>query len=825
MNLLQTLRGRFRSLTQRREAKQASLGEATAQDVRFGLRMLRKNPGFAAIGILTLALGVAGNIVIFTVYDSLYLRPFPFAEPDRLVDLDETAPHWNLEYTGLSYPDFDAWRKENRSFEAMAAWNVTDRILSFEDTSAWVRGVRVSREMMSVLRIHPMLGRDFTPEEDQVGGAKVLLLANGFWKRHFGGREDIVGQAVRLNHEAYTVIGVLPPDENVFMEGEFWVPLAYDMRAQQGHHLRGVGRLKPGMTLAKAREDLARVHRSLIGASRADENTSPRLTSLSDRYFGGTRAVIRVLLGMVVVVLLIACGNVAALMLARGIARGRELGLRISLGATRWRLARLVGVESLLLAGLGGLAGVALGNWGLEWLLNSLPERPPRWVSFEIDWRVWLFAGLMVALSALLGALPLIRSALKLDLRAIVQSSGQQSTASGGGRRSLHLLVVGEMALTLVVMVQAGLLYRTFRHVQNVDPGYRPDHLLVCDIALPENRYASKEAKKAFFREHLDRVRRLPGVVSASAITAPPLGGHSGTFFVAEDAPPRGLNELDPVVLQRLAFPGYFETMGIPILGGREFTERDGLNEGSRVVIVNETFAKQFWPGQDPVGKRIRHRYAEAPWMTVVGVAHDVKHYGLDQRMTPGVYIPFAQNPQAHMAFVIRSSVSPTSLAPGIRALVRQSDPELPVLGVVSMEERLHRSMWARRLTASLCGIFSGVALLMAAGGIYGVFSYVVNRRTQEIGVRLALGAGRGAILWLVIRQGLVLSALGAAFGLGGALLISPVTRNLLYDVSPFEPFTFATVTLGLLCVAVLACWVPARRAMKVQPMEALRCE
>ena len=468
---------------------------------------------------------------------------------------------------------------------------------------------------------------------------------------------------------------------------------------------------------------------------------------------------------------------------------------------------------------------MVLGDWGLRLLLNSLPEPPPRWVSFAIDGRGWLFAGLMVAGAALLGALPVIRSAWKLDLHGILQSSTQQSTMTGGRRRSLHALVVAEMALTLVVMAQAGLLVLTFRRLQRVDPGYRPDQVLVYDITLLETRYKSGEERRAFFQEHLERVRGLAGVVSASAITAPPLHGHWGNFFVAENAPPKGPNEPDPVVLQRIAFPGYFETMGIPVLAGRSFTDQDGINDGSRAVIVNETFARRSWPDQNPVGKRIRINHRDAPWMTVIGVARDVKHYGLDQPVIPGVYLPFAQDSQAHMSLVVRSSVAPTSLVPSIQALVRERDPELPVSGVVTMEERLRQSMWARRLAASLFGIFSGVALLMAAGGIYGVFSYAVSRRTQEIGVRRALGAQGGEILWLVIRQGFVLSAAGIGIGLCGALLATPITRHLLYGVSPFEPFTIAAVTLGLSLVAVLACWVPARRAMKVDPVEALRWE
>jgi putative ABC transport system permease protein len=418
-----------------------------------------------------------------------------------------------------------------------------------------------------------------------------------------------------------------------------------------------------------------------------------------------------------------------------------------------------------------------------------------------------------------------IWSASKLDLHAIAQSSAQQSTASAGGRRSLHALVVAEVALTLVVLVQAGLLLRTFRSLQKVDPGYNPDHVLVYQIALPGVKYGNSEARRAFFQDHLDRVGALPGVISTSAITAPPLGGHWGNFFNLENAVPKGPNEPDPVVLQRVAFPRYFETMAIPMVAGRSFTERDGMNDGSRSVIVNENFAKRFWPGENPIGKRISHRYPNAPWMTVVGVAKDVRHYGQDQPVTPGVYIPFVQDPQWQMAVVVRSSVEPFVLVASVRSLVMQSDPELPVFGVVTMEQRLAQSIWPRRLTASLFAIFSSVALLMAVGGIYGVFSYVVSRRTQEIGVRMALGAHGRDVLWLVVRTGLALAGIGVGIGLLGTLLLVPGTRNLLYGVSPFDPIILAGVALLLMGVAAFACWLPARRAMNVQPMTALRCE
>jgi putative ABC transport system permease protein len=794
-------------------------------DLCYALRQLRKNPGFTAVAVFTLALGIAGNIVIFSFFNAFYLRPFPFVDADRLVDMDETAPRWNLEYTALAYPDFAGWRELNRSFDGMAAWAYENYNFSFEGMVERVRGARVTHDLTAVLGIQPILGRSFSAEEDRPGGVKVVLLGNGFWMRQFGGRKDVVGQTLRLNHEPCMILGVLPPDNDVLVEAELWVPLAADPHVHKGYYLHGVGRLRNGVTLKMARDDLARVHQNLIDNKRINENTFPKLTPLSERFFGQARLVIRVLLGAVGVVLLIACGNVAALMLARGLARSRELGLRMSLGASPRRMARLIGVESLVLAGAGGLAGIYLGYWGLQVLLRSIAQQPPRWIQFDMDWRTWLFAGCMVLVSALLGAWPVIRSASRIDLRETLQSSAQQSTASRGRRRTLHALIVAEVALTLVLMVQAALLLQAFRLLQRADPGCRPEQVLVYEIALPSVKYGPNEALQAFFDDHLERVRALPGVVAASGVNVPPLSGHSGNFYTIEDAPPKGPNDPDPVVLQRIAFPGYFETMGISLITGRSFDKQDGLNKGSQAVIVNEIFAQRFWPNQNPIGRRISHRYPNAPWITVVGVARDVKHYGVDQLMIPGVYFPFAQDVQRVMSIVLRGSATPTALVPAIRALVRASDPDLAVFGVVTMEERLAQSLWVRRLTASLLGIFAGVALLMAVGGIYGVFSYVINRRTQEIGLRLALGGQPRDVLWLVARQGLALSSLGIGIGLVVALATTPFTRGLLFGVSPVDPLTFMAIALLLTLIALMACWMPARRAARVDPMVALRCE
>jgi predicted permease len=797
-------------------------------DVRYSLRMLGKSPALTAMAVITLALGMAGNTMIFSFFNAFFLRPMPFHEPDRLVDLDETAPRWNLEYTGLAYPDFHSWRQQNRSFDGMAAWTLDSFNLSFEGSAQRVRGARVTYDLTSVLGIKPALGRPFTLEEDRPGGEKVALLSRHLWQRLFG-EQDVLGKVLHLNREPYTIVGVLSADRTLFDDAqpcELWVPLAANPDdLQRGWYLRGIGRLKAGVMPTAAVEDLLRVHRGLVADHRANENTSPRVTALTERLFGDTRPVLTILMGAAVVVLLIACGNVAALMLARGLARWRELGIRLSLGATPGQVARLILTESLLVSCLAGALGLVLGHWGLHALLNALVDKPPQWVSFRFDIRVWLWAVLTVLVTAAFGALPTCQAVLQGNFRGALASSSRQSTAAPAKRRGLHALVVGEVALTLLLLIQASLLVQAFRSVQKMDPGFRADRVLICQITLPENQYRTKETWEAFYRNTLAEIRALPGVASASAVTAPPLGGHWGTFFTIENAPAKRPDEQDPVVLQRVAFPQYFETMGITMAAGRTFRDDDGRTEGARGVIVNETFARRFWPNQDPVGKRMRHRSEGAPWMTVVGVARDVRHYGLDRPMIPGVYLPYVQERRSGMALVIRTAAEPLGLVPAVREIVQRRDPDLPFSDVAAMSDRLHQSLWLRRLYSSLIGAFAGVALVMAVGGMYGVFSYVVGGRTREIGVRLALGAHGGSVLWLIARQGLLLAALGIGIGLAGTLVAVPLTRRLLLGVHGIDLLICALTPLVLIGVALLACYLPARRAARIDPMAALRYE
>ena len=611
-------------------------------DIKYTMRQLFKHPLITCIAVVTLALGMAGNTVIFSFINGFFLRPMPFYEPDRLLDFDQTAPRWNLEYTYNSYGNFHDWRQQNQSFTGMTVFAGDRFNMRHGEVTERITGTRVTHDVFGVLGVNPARGRAFTQAEDRPGADRVVVLTHGFCQRLFG-EQDVIGQVVQLNREPYTIIGVLAANQVDLFDSDLWMPLAENPENRDRWYLRGVARLKPSVTLATAQQDLDRIHQGLIEAKLANENTSPRLTPMRERYFGDAKPMLAILMSAVAVVLLIACGNVAALMLARGLARWRELGIRLSLGATPARIARLISTESLLLSSLAGVLSLYLSHWGLKVLLDSIAERPPQWIPFTFDIRIWIFVGLMVVLAAAFGAVPTCLAVLKGHGRVSLSISGQHATATPKKRRSLHLLVVAEIALTLVLLVQTCLLMKAFRHLQKQDPGFRSEKVLTYTIGLPESQYPTGDTRLAFYQDHLEQIRGLPGVIQASAVDVIPLGGHTGKLYEIENAPAPNPDEQNPIVLQRVAFPGYFEAMDIQCLAGRTFNEQDGINAGSLAVMVNQTFARHFWPNDDPVGKRIRLRGEQNPWMTVVGLTRDTKHYGLEKLMIPGVFLPYTQ--------------------------------------------------------------------------------------------------------------------------------------------------------------------------------------
>jgi predicted permease len=805
-------------------------------DFRLGLRNFARQSSLSVMIVGMLALGIGGTTAIFSIFNGLFLQPLPVEEPGRLVDLDEEAPKWNLEFTAVAPPDYYAWREANSTFDSMAAYDDISGNLVTKSGVERVEGLLVTHNLLHVLRLKPVIGRGFLPEEDKPRGPRVAMVGHGLWHRLFGGRNDVLGQALQINGQAFSVIGVLPKETAAVGRSEIWTPLQVDPQDSGGWWLGAIGRLKPGVTVAQAHQDLIRIHKSRIDTRKVNEITSPKITPYRERQVGNVRTAVTVMLGSVAVVLLIACVNVAGLMLARGTARSREMGIRAALGASRGRIVRQLLVESMVLAVAGGVLGVLLGWLGTQGLVSFMPEgRIPAWASFGISFQFLMFSVFLTMTAAVLFGLWPAMDASRVNLQEALQDTTARSSSSAAKRRSLSVLVVGEVALAVVLLVAAGLLVEAFRKLQKVDPGFRADNVLTFRLSLPNARYPKPDQISTFYKSLLDKTRSIPGVRNVGASTAPPLGGHWGMFYEVEGAVsgPLAKEAQDPVILTRVVMPGYFETMGLRLGGGRWFNEQDGVSPGARAVIVNQTFAKRFWPGADPVGKRIRNRGwrpregqpNDGGWSTVVGVAGDVKHYGLEEPVRPGVYFPMSQISRNDLAIVIRAAVDPLTMVGAARDAIRQLDAELPMYQVRTMAQRMDESLWLRRTYSWLLGVFSVVALVLAVGGIYGVISYSVGKRTREIGIRIALGAQQAQVLRQVLRQGLTLALAGLAGGLAAAFFTAHYLDRMLFGVSPRDPAIYAFVALALLGVAVLANLFPARRAATVNPMSALRTE
>jgi predicted permease len=794
-------------------------------EIRYAVRMLVKSPGFTALAVFTLALGVAGSSALFSVYNSLYLKALPYPDSERLVDLDEAAPRWNLENTGLNAVDLDAWRKQNQTFEDLAAWDGRGFSIALKDRAERIEGAAVTYNLAAVLGARTALGRMISADEDKPGGAGVAVLSHGLWQRLFAGQPSALGQKVQLNGRPFEIIGVLDANATLPGESDVWVPLQIELEEAGGSwFLAGVGRLKPGVTIAQGREDLTRIHKAMIPERDVNEITSPAIVPFRERYLGSFRDATQTLLAAVALVLLIACVNVAGLTLARGINRGQEIGVRAALGASRARLVRLLLVESFVLASAGGAVGILGGSWLLAGLLPFLPEETPRWLDFSLDVRFALFCVALCGLSAALFGLAPALHLSKADLHGALHG-GRRSSAGRSSRRGLSALVIAEFSLAVVLLVGAGLLIRAFQAVQDVDPGFRVQNVLTYRVPLESERYPKPAERQRFLETLQGKLRALPGVEAAGIISQPPLGGHSGTFFQAEGALPRRSDEPSPVVLRLVVLDGSLQVMGVALQSGRDFTAEDLQRDPPAAAIVNETFARNAWGTVEAVGKRIRFNNDEAPWMTVIGVTRDIKHYGLEREMRPSVYLPYSAASESTMTVVLHTARDPLSLADASRAVLREMDSAIAMFDVQTMESRRRESMWLRRAYSWLFGVFSAVALVLAVGGIYGVVSYTVGQRTREIGIRMALGAERWQILRLVLRHGMGMAALGTLLGLGAAWWASRWLETLLFGVSARDILTYVVVAAGLAAVALLANLLPATRAAKVEPATALRHE
>jgi putative ABC transport system permease protein len=806
-------------------------------DVRYGLRMLSKSPGFTLIAVFALALGIGANSAIFSVVNAMLLRPLPFPEPDRLVVIWETNPNLsaNLRLRNEASPaNLKDWTAQSTSFENIAAFRWDDYNLTGGDLPEQLLGHPVTVNMFDTLKTRPLLGRTFLPDEGNANAGRVVVLSYKLWQRRFGANSGIVNQNISLNGESYTVVGVMPP-EFAFpaAASELWVPMRFEgqlFESRQAHFLYTRARLKPGVTLAQAQAEMDTIA-ARLRQQYPETNTDRgvRLVSLHEESVHQLKPALLALLGAVGFVLLIACANVANLMLARATARHKEIAIRTALGASRWRVVRQLLTESVLLSLVGGALGILFAMWGVDLLLASVPKEFSLffygWDKIGLDLRVLSFTvGVSILTGLIFGLAPALQAS-KFDLNESLKDGGRTSgVAAGGARRGLRgVLVVAEVALALVLLVGAGLMIKSFIRLLDVRPGFDPQNLLTMQLSLPGARYGNDAQVLAFYGQLHERLKSQPGVEGVGFVNYLPMAGSGGTtnfIFEGRPAPPVGQY---PEANFRIASTDYFATMKIPLSRGRNFNAQDRA-DSPRVVVINETLARLYFPNEDPLGKRLLSPDGTNP-SEIIGVVGDVKHFGLEDEAESYLYVPHAQNANGTLALVLRSHGDPQQMTALVRREVSALDKDQPVVDIKNMEQRLSETMSPRRLTVFLLGIFASVAMILAAVGIYGVIAYSVTQRTHEFGIRMALGAQRGDIIRLVIGQGMWLVLVGLAVGLVGAFAMTRLMESLLFQVKPGDPLTFAVVALLLSAVALLACYIPARRATKVDPMIALRYE
>ena len=802
------------------------------QDLRYAARMQRKNPAFTIVAIIALALGIGANTAIFSVVNTVLLRPLPYKDPERLVMVWEDASRHGYPRDTPAAANFVDWRDQNTVFEGMAA--IADQ--SFNLTGAGdperLKGRLVSANLIALLGVEPQIGRTFTSTEDQPGSNRVVLLSHLLWQRRFGGDSGIVGKPLNLNGETYTVIGVMPPRfQFPSIDDDIWTPIAFSAEAaanRDTHYLQVIARLKPGTTLEQAQTEMSTIAARLQQQyPQSNTDLGAAVTSLHEHTVGDIKPALLILLGSVGLVLLIACANVANLLLARAAVRQKEIAVRVALGARRWRLVRQFLTESVLLATLGGVVGLGIAYGGLILLRAFIPENISQAKQVSIDPRVLGFTLLVSTITGLIFGLAPALQAARFNQTETLKEGGRDSATGSSGKRIRGLLVMAEVAVSLVLLIGAGLLINSFLRLRNVDPGFRTDNLLTMKLDLPQPKYEEFARRTAFFTDLLQRVESLPGVKSAAVTSNLPLYRQGNSISVSIEgrpAPPPG-QEL--IVVTRMISTGYFDTMSIPLLSGRSFSDQDAATS-PRVAVISETMARRFWPGEDPIGKRLGTGRIQRPedWTQVVGVVKDVRQFELTAEPLPQMYLPYKQRgffvPED---LVVKTDVDAASMAATVRNAVWEIDKDQPVSNIRTMEEILLESIARQRFSMLLLAIFAAVALTLAAVGIYGVMSYSVAQRTHEIGIRMALGAQTGAVLKLAVGYGLKLVIAGVVIGLIAAFALTRVMSTLLYGVTATDPTTFTLISLLLVGVAALASYIPARRATKVDPIIALRYE
>ena len=809
------------------------------QDLRYSARMLRKSPGFSFIAVLTLALGIGANTAIFSVVNTVLLRPLPYPDSDRLVRLWVNLHRPGLEESVSSAPELIDYRAESRSFERIAGYTWRGFNLTGDDAPERIVGARASTDLFPLLGVSPVLGRWFLTEEERPGGDTVVIVSYGLWQRRFGGDPDIVGRTLLLDGKPFTVVGVMPAGfEFPFRDISVWQPLAFDdeeINERGSHGFEVIGRLRPDVTLPQAQAEMNSVSDRLRARYPGDYTEGLGLTLLPQhqQMVAKIRPTLLLLLGAVAFVLLIACANVANLLLARGSSRQREIAIRQALGANRSRIVWQLLTESLVLALSAAVLGVLLALVGIHWFIALEPEAIPRLSEITIDVGVLTFT---LALSALTTVLFGLVPALQISGVKPNEWLKENGRSASHGRRRLRVrgaLVIAEVALALILLAGAGLMIRSFMHLQSVNPGFAAENRLTLRLVLPQTKYPEGYQKRAFFERLIAQIEGLPGVRSVGAVTDLPLANirnDRGISIEHRTGMSGGPTDSQVPVDYIVTSSGYFEAMGITLMRGRRFEPED--EEDTPGVIINETMSRTLWPNEDPLGQRIRlgNLQTPFPWLTIVGVITNVKHLGLDAETKPEMYVPYRQRrlpafPVGAMFLVVQTAADPHDLIPALRREVLALDGDQPIVNIATMEERLAKSISQRRFNLLLLTIAATFAFVLAVSGIYCLMSWSVVQRTHEIGIRAALGAQRRDILKLVVGQGMTLAIIGVAIGLAGAFALTRLMQTLLFSVSATDFTTFAGVSLLLIMVALLACYLPARRASRVDPSAALRCE
>jgi putative ABC transport system permease protein len=794
------------------------------QDLRYGIRMMAKRPGFTLIATLTLALGIGANTAIFSAVNAVLLKPLPFPESEQLVDLSETFKPAG--YGSVSVPTLEDWKSQNNVFAGISAYLFTSFNLEGGDTPQRIPGINVSANYFDVLEVKPTLGRAFLPGEDVAGSEHVVVLSDELWRRNFGANPDIVNQTIPLNGQKYTVVGVMPPELSaLYRTVQMWSPLVFpekDRLSRGTHKYLVIGRLKSGVTLAQAREQMNAIAQRL--EEQYKDGRGIRLMQIEELWVAGVRSTLLMMMVAVGFVLLIACTNVANLLLARATVRRREISIRVALGAGRRRLIQQFLAEGLLLSVLGGALGIALAWWTLGVLGKIAFPFLPRSQEIGIDSRVLLFTlAVSILTSVIFGLIPSLQAG-KTDVQTTLKEGGNTISDGMGGGWLRQALVVVEVAAAVVLLIGAGLMIRSVLRIREVEPGLKPQNVLTAKLSLPREKYKDAESAIRFHQQTLERISNLPGVESAGLISHLPIEerGYNGNISIeGKTYPP---NE-SPLVEFRVVSEDYFQTAGIPLLRGRLFSKEE-RDDTQPVVVINDAMARQIWPGEDPIGKRL----ADDSKATVIGVVGDVKNYGLLRQSAPEMYAPYTlasfwPDMRWNLRLLVRSTLDSSSIAAAVRREVQAVDPAQPIYAVQTMNLVIENTVRDKSLNTTLLTVFAGVSLLLALIGVYGVMSYTVAQHTREIGIRIALGAQPRAILKLIVGRGLVLVSVGVAVGVLASIGLTRFIENMLFGVTPTDPLTFVAIVALLGLVALLACLIPAQRAMRVDPIVVLRSQ